>query len=551
MIYFLIDMGIKEIAFKHALINAIEFNGKCSFQAVLSKVLGENQEFKKDMKTTVSLVKEIVEKVNKMSLSEQKKEFEKLGIKIEKKDEKKDLPELPEAQNGKVITAFPPEPSKYPHLGHAKAALINYMYAKKYNGKFFLRFEDTNPTLAKKEYYQAIINGLKWLGIEWDKIDYISDHIEEYYKYTEKLIKDGKAYVCLCQQDQIKKNRANGIECEHRSASTKENLNLWKDMFNFNQGEATVRLKIDMNHVNTTMRDPSIIRIIDKEHVRTGKKYKLWPTYDFGTAVMDGLQQVTHRVRSKEFEMRTELQHYIQDLLGFKRTFITEIARFNLEGVPSSGRIIREMIAKNELLGWDDPRLTTLMALKRRGFLPEAIKEFLISTGISKAESTLTWDVLESFNRKHLDKIANRYFAVFDPVKIQLNVEKTVEEPLHPEFPERGKRILKVSKEVYISRSDYEKFFGKTVRLIGLFNVKLSDRPEYAGNTIEQNMPKIHWVPGENVKISIVMNDGSTREMIAENGIESVKENEFVQFMRVGFARLDDKKRMLFYFTHN
>ncbi|MBU5687963.1 MAG: glutamate--tRNA ligase [Candidatus Aenigmarchaeota archaeon] len=543
-------MKIEELARKYALINALEFSGKANVQAVIGKIIKEDESLREKIKDVAKIVAKIVKEVNALSLEEQKKEFEKLGIKIEKKEEKKELPDLPLAEFGKVITAFPPEPSKYPHLGHAKAALINYVYAKKYGGMFILRFEDTNPELAKKEYYDAILDGLKWLGIEFDKIDYISDHIERYYEFTEKLIKEEKAYVCLCKQEEIKKNRANGIGCEHREQSIGENLSLWKKMFNeFKEKEATVRLRIDMNHKNTTMRDPSIIRIIDKEHPRTGKKYRLWPTYDFGTSVMDGLEGVTHRFRSKEFEMRDELQKYIQKLLGFKQTYIQEIARFNLEGVPSSGRIIRQMIAEGQLYGWDDPRLTTLMALKRRGFLPEALKEFLLSTGISKSESTLTWEMLESFNRKYLDQKANRYFAVVNPVKIEVNgLAKEVEELLHPDYPERGKRKIIVSKDIYIEKNDYEKYFGNVVRLIGLGNIKLGKKPEYVGNEILQDMPKIHWVSEPFTKIKIMMNDGKILDAIAEPNIKDC--NDYVQFVRFGFAKLDSRKDMFFYYTH-
>ncbi len=546
---------INKVIYKYALINAIEFDGKADFQAVLGKVLNEQPELKKDIKTLAKKIKKVVDDVNSLGLEKQKKEFNELGLKIEKKAEKKDLPELPNAKKGNVVTAFPPEPSKYPHIGHAKAALINYLYAKKYDGSFILRFEDTNPELARKEYYDAIIDGLKWLGIKWDKIDYISDHINEYYKFTEKLIKEKNAYVCLCQQEKIKSLRAKMIECEHRGQDVKENMKLWKKMLTeLKEGEATVRLKIDMNHKNATMRDPSIMRIIDKKHARTGEKYRVWPVYDFGTSVMDGIEGVTHRIRSKEFEMRTELQRHIQKLLGFRSPFITEIARFNLEGVQSSGRIIREMIANKELFGWDDPRLTTLMALKRRGFKPEAIKEFLISTGVSKTESNLTWDLLESFNRRFIDPIANRYFVILDPIEIRIeNAPKitSVEEPLHPDHPERGNKIIPVNIErVFVSKSDFEKFKGKKIRLIGLFNIIMNKEAKYHSNELIADMPKIQWVSEKNVKIRIIMNDGSMKEGIAEPSIVKVKEGESIQMVRLGFARLDSAKQMLFYFTH-
>ena len=374
---------MKDIILKHVLMNAIQYNGKANSGAVVGKLLSENPEFKKDIKKTMKEVNEIIKEVNSWKLEKQKQKLEEMGLKIEKKskEDKHELPDLPNAIPGKVVTAFPPEPSKYPHIGHAKAALINYLYAKKYQGEFFLRFEDTNPELAKQEYYDAITEGLKWLGINWDnKIDYITDHIEKFYEATEKLIKKNKAYVCFCQSEETKKCRKEMTCCDCRKKPAKENLDNWKKMLSgeIKEGEASVRLKISMEHKNAAMRDPSIMRIIDQPHARTGNKYRVWPMYDFGTSLMDSWEGVTHRIRSKEFELRKELQKFIQEALSLPTTYIDEIARFNLEGVESSGRIIREKIKSGELLGWDDPRLTTLMALKRRGFQPEAIKEFLV-----------------------------------------------------------------------------------------------------------------------------------------------------------------------------
>jgi len=543
-------MNVEEIARKHALINALEFDGKASLQAVLNKVLGEDESLKKDIKTVVAIVRKVVEEVNSLSIEGQRKEFERLGLKVEKRVERKGLPDLPFAERGKVVTAFPPEPSKYPHLGHAKSALINYLYAKKYEGKFILRFEDTNPRMVKKEYYEAIMDGLKWLGIEWDEVDYISDHIEKFYEFAEKLIKDGNAYVCLCEQEKIKKMRSIGLGCEHREHDVEKNLELWEKMLKeFKEGEASLRLKIDMSHKNNTMRDPSIMRVIEKAHPRTGKRYRVWPTYDFGAAVMDGLEGVTHRFRSKEFEMRGELQRHIQRILGLKETFIQEIARFNLKGVPSSGRVIRQMIIEGKLLGWDDPRLTTLMALKRRGFLPEAIKEFLLSTGISKTEATLTWETLESFNRKHLDEKADRYFAVLEPVEIEVEgLPEKVEELLHPDHPERGKRLIPLGKKVYVSKEDFQRYRGKKVRLIGLCNITLEEKCRNEGVQIIHEIPKIQWVSEPNVKIKVLMDDGRILEMVAEPEIVKVK--EYAQLVRFGFVKLESREGMSFVFTH-
>ena len=549
---------MKDIILKHTLLNAIQYSGKADIGAVVGKVLAENPELKKDMKKTIESISQTIKEVNSSGLKKQQKKLDEMGLKLEKKPKeyKHELPELPNADKGKVVTAFPPEPSKYPHIGHAKAALINYLYAKKYDGKFILRFEDTNPELAKQEYYDAILEGLKWLGIEWDKLDYITDHMKKYYEATEELIKENKAYACFCKSEQIKEHRKNMTECMCRDKQTQENLGDWKKMLSgeIQEGEVSVRLKISMQHKNAAMRDPSIMRIIDRPHVRTRNKYRVWPMYDFGTTLMDSWEGVTHRIRSKEFEARKELQNFIQKTLGFPVTYIDEIARFNLEGVESSGRKIRELIESKELLGWDDPRLTTLMALKRRGFQPEAIRDFLLATGLTKTESTITWDKFESFNRRAIEPIANRYFAVFDPFEIKVNESPKItqaKEYLHPDHPERGSRTIPVNtSKIFISKDDYEKYKGKKVRLIGLFNIELEKNVEYAGNEIIQEMPKIQWVSEDNIEVSVVMNDGSEKKGIAEPEVISLKVDDIIQFQRFGFVRLDDKRGMKFYFTH-
>jgi len=548
---------MEKLILKHTVINAVQHNGKADVKAVLGKLISEKPELRDRIKELIPEIKKIVKLVNSWNLEKQQKELKKLGITKKRRiKERKGLPELPKAKKGKVITAFPPEPSKYPHIGHAKAALINFLYAKKYNGKFILRFEDTNPESVKEQYYDAIIDGLKWLGIKWNKIDYISNHIKKYHDATERLIKENKAYVCLCKQSEIKKNRRLMTECKCRNNDTAKNLELWKKMLTtLKEGEASVRLKISMSHKNATMRDPTIMRILEKSHVRIGNKYRVWPMYDFGTALMDSWGGVTHRVRSKEFEMRTELQQFIQKSLGLKSPYITEIARFNLKGVPSSGRIIREMIKNGELLGWDDPRLTTLISLKRRGFVPEAIREFLISTGVSKAESVLTWYMLESFNRSIIDSKCNRYFCVFDPVEIEIRNApeiKKVRVHLHPDFPKRGYREIPVNvKKILISREDFEKFRGKEIRLIGLFNIKLDKKAEFTSKEIVIEMPKIQWISEKNIPVKILMNDGTEKEGLSEPEIKKLKVNDRIQFMRFGFCRLDQTKpNLIFYFTH-
>ncbi len=547
----------KKIILKYAILNAVQHEGKADIQAVLGKILSEKPEFRNKIKEIIPEIKKTVTDVNSWRKEKQENEMKKLGVTVEKKvEEKRELADLPDAKIGKVVTAFPPEPSKYPHIGHAKAALINYLYAKKYKGKFILRFEDTNPLAAKKEYYDVFLDGLKWLDIKWDRLDYTSDHIEKFYEATEKLIKENKAYVCVCEQNEIKKSRRFMTECKCRNNSTEKNVELWKKMLTgLKEGEASVRIKISMNNKNAAMRDPSIMRIIDQPHVRTGKKYRVWPMYDFATSLMDGWEGVTHRVRSKEFEMRRELQQFIQKSTGLKITYITEMARFNLEGVPSSGRQIREMIQNKQLTGWDDPRLVTLIALRRRGFDPEGIKEFLISTGVTKTESMLTWDVLESFNRSIIDPKCNRYFAVFNPVEIKVvdaPETKKVNVHMHPDFPKRGFREIPVNlNKIFVSRDDFNKFKGKEIRLIGLFNITLDKQAKFTSKEVDMKMPKIQWVSDDNVPIKVVMPDSTLKKGIAEPEIKKLKVDKRFQLVRFAFCRVDKTKpELILYFTH-
>jgi glutamyl-tRNA synthetase len=546
---------MRKIIFKQALINAYLHKGKADVKAVVKRTIAEKPSLREKIDEVIKLTKKIVKEVNKLSLEEQERKIKELKIKIPKKEERVGLPPLPKAVRGRVITAFPPEPSKFPHLGHAKAALLNYEYAKMYNGKFVLRFEDTNPEKVKKIYYKEIENGLKWLGIKWHKKEFISDFIPKFYEIAEFFIKKGYAYVCLCKRDKIKRLRYQKKECEHRNQSIEKNLALWRKMLSeFKGGKAHLRLKIDMKHKNAVMRDPTIMRIVESKHPRKGGKYRVWPLYDFATSLMDAWEGVTHRLRSKEFEIRKELQQYIQKLVGAKPPIIIEFGRLNLKGVPTSGRVIRKLIGEKKLTGWDDPRLTTLIALKRRGFLPQAISEFVISTGISKAEALLEWDALEAINRKYVDPIANRYFGVFDPVKIKIknapNV-KFVKVKIHPE-KKKFRKIQVNLNSIYIEKEDLRNLRGKEVALIGLFTVKLGKTSKFLGEEIKFETPKIHWVSEPHVKCEIILPNARRKTILVEPNILNEKKGGHVQLVRRCFGRIDKilKKKIVIYFTH-
>jgi len=546
---------------KLAHLNAVKHDGKANPGAVVGGVIGDFPELKKDMKDVMKIINQTVEEVNSMGTDCQEAELLKIDSSaLDKKEHVVDLFGFLNIKEGeKVRTAFPPGPEKQPHIGHAKALLINYLLAEKYNGEFILRFEDTNPALVKEKYYDIMLEQFEWVGVKWKKVVYASDHMELYYKHCEDVIKSGDAYYCTCSQEETKKGRETGEACSCRGNSPEENHSLWKAMPKQEKSSATMRLKIDLKHKNSTMRDPAIFRIIDEEHARLGKKYRVWPGYDFQNSIMDGFLEITHRIRSKEFEMRNELQRYLQTLLGYKETHIYEIGRFNLEGVLSSGRVIREKVESGELIGWDDPSLTTLSALRRRGFLPEAIKDFVIKTGITKNDATLTWDDLIVHNKRLLDKEADRYFFVHDPVEILIHdaPEREIELNLHP-TERKGGRKFKVNNEFYTSQKDFESLeSGNVYRLMECLNFKFENHKfTYLDNKIEtykkEGKGMIHFLPktAENIEVSILMPDKEVLRGLLEKTAKNVSEGSVVQFERFGFVRLDNKKDMRFWFTH-
>jgi len=322
-----------------------------------------------------------------------------------------------------------------------------------------------------------------------------------------------------------------------------------------------LRLKGYMQHENTAMRDPTLLRVILHSHPRQGKKYRLWPTYDLENAIMDGMEGVTHRLRTKEFELRNELQNHLQTVLGFNKTKIYEFARCNLEGVESSGRIIRELIKKKKLIGWDDPSLTTIVALRRRGFVAEAIKNFVLSTGINKTESTLTWDDFIMHNKRILDAKADRYFFIHDAkeIKIENAPERTVKLKLHPESEERV-REFKVKDIFYVEKDDFKKFKnGKLYRLMDCLNFKKKGSKFIFDSTEHEKFKKhgdfiMHWLPKQKdlVKTEVLMPDKKLMKGIAEPLVKKLDENKVIQFTRFGFCRLDkkEKNKLSFWFTH-
>ena len=472
-------------------------------------------------------------------------------VSLKSKEEKKILPPLPKAEKGKVVTRFPPEPSGYLHIGHAKAAIIDHEYARMYDGKFILRFDDTNPVNAKIEYYEAIKEDLIWLGVKPDIIENTSDDLERLYYYAERLIEKGFAYVCLCDPETIKLNRMKGMECNCRKSSFEVNLERWEKMFKeYSRNEAILRFKGNMKSLNTVMRDPTLFRIIEEEHPLKGNKYRVWPTYDFAAPVKDSLDGVTHALRTKEYELRDELYFSILKALELREPILIEFSRLEMKGSVLSKRQIREMISKGLVSGWDDPRLATLRALKRRGYQPEAIKEFILSLGVSKVESEPTWDLINSINRKIIDPKAKRLFFVSEPVKVKLEgfPLKKVKLRYHPDR-DLGEREIEITESLFISKEDFESIReGEKIRLMDLGNFTIKgDKLLFDGFELDHKLKKFHWVNGKalDLKVLFPLEDRLIKGKVEDN-FQNLNIGDIVQFVRFGFCKIDSKDEVIF-----
>ncbi len=405
-----------------------------------------------------------------------------------------DLAENPEH---KIHTRFPPEPNGYLHIGSAKAIWINAMTAKKYGGLFNLRYDDTNPSKEDVEYVESIYEDLTWLGCEpTGGVFYGSDYFEKCYEYGIKPIKDGKAYVCDLTADEMREYRGTltepGKPSPYRDRSVEENLELFERMRNgeFPDGAKTLRAKIDMASPNINMRDPAIYRIVHTSHHRQGDKWCNYPLYDYAHPIQDALEGITHSLCSIEFENHRPLYDWVVDNLGFeKKPKQREFARLNVTHTVMSKRYLRKLVETGLVDGWDDPRMPTLSGLRRRGYTPSAIFDFVSRAGVAKAYSVVDYELLEHCIREELNTSADRRIAIMKPIKVVVTnypEDKTeyFELPNNPGNPERGTRKLPFTRELYIDADDFAevpppKFFRMKpdgeVRLMGAYIVKCNE----------------------------------------------------------------------------
>ncbi len=408
---------------------------------------------------------------------------------------------------GRVHTRFPPEPNGYLHIGHAKSILLNYGIARDYNGKFNLRFDDTNPTKEEQEYVDSIIEDVRWLGADWeDRLFYASDYFDQLYEWAVQLIKDGKAYVDDLSPEEIRAYRGTltepGRESPYRNRSVEENLDLFERMKNgeFPNGARVLRAKIDMASPNLNLRDPVMYRILHASHHRTGDKWCIYPMYDWAHGQCDSIEGITHSICTLEFENHRPLYDWFLDQLGIFHPQQIEFARLNLSYTVLSKRRLIQLVEQGHVNGWDDPRMPTLSGLRRRGVTPEAIQNFAAAIGVAKTNSTIDLALFEYHIRQDLNARATRRMAVLNPLKVVItNYPEGQTEELeainNPEDESAGTRMVPFSRELYIEQDDFmedppRKYFrlspGREVRLrYGYFITCTDVVKDEDGNVIE------------------------------------------------------------------
>jgi glutamyl-tRNA synthetase len=564
-----------------ALKNASEHSGNTNVNTVLSRILSLKPELKKEIKTLIEEIRVVVDSVNKQEIQQQIEYLDSTYSKNKLLDSKSrhehaeshSLPEL-DLTESQVVTRFPPEPNGYPHIGHAKAVIIDEEYARMYNGKLILRFDDTNPMNEKLEFYDAIRNDLEWLGVKPDITKNTSDDISILHELGRKITTKGDAYVCTCEINNIHKMRMQQVECPCRtnidnSEHNQERLGKFFDG-TYHQNEAIVRFRGNMQDQNTVMRDPTLFRIIEASHPLLGQKVTVWPTYDFAAPIEDSLDGVTHALRTKEYELRNALYQDILERLELRKPKVVEFSRLEFENMPVSKRKIKKLIDDGMIEGWNDPRLLTLSALRRRGYDPKAIRSFVLSLGLTLADTKPPFKTLESINRKILDPNTIRLFFVKNPIMLLIQDAKDIRVKLnnHP-TSNLGTREVDVSKVIYISHDDAAALrIDEQIRLMELYNVKINEidlenkkliTASYLNNEVVKEMKKIQWVSEKNlskyrirVPKEIYDNDKfnpNSLEIIegyAESSILQLKSHTPVQFIRFGFCITEENSSAIF-----
>jgi glutamyl-tRNA synthetase len=539
---------LERLVLKYALQNAISYSGKANASAVIGKVFAEKTELKSRAKEIAQIARRVVEEVNRLSPDEQRKKLENIAPELLSKEKKEKEFKLPELNNvrGEVVMRFAPNPSGPLHIGHSRVAFLNDEYVRRYGGRYINRFEDTDPARVDPEAYDFIKEDLEWLGVRITETHYQSDRLEIYYKIAKELLEKGHAYVCTCKPDVWRDLKEKSKPCPHRNSSLEEQMHLWDKLFDgsFSPEEASLMIKTNLNDPNPALRDFPALRIEDTPHPRTGTRYRVYPLMNFSVAVDDHLMGLTHVLRGKDHLNNTYRQKYIFDYLGWPRPEYIHYGRVSIVGPELSTSKMSMGIKEKRYTGWDDVQLGTIRALARRGFRPEALREYWIRAGLNEVDVEFSWDTLYALNKDIVDPEAKRYFFVADPVPLEITGVDRLEgkAPLHPSRPELGFRTyhLETPIKVFVQLNDI-KGAGK-IRLKDLCNIELIDeKAVYRGNdlsAIKQGYKIIHWAPVDSLPMIVLMPDGSKVIGVGERSLTREVGN-IVQLERFGFVRIE------------
>ncbi len=559
------EESLEKLIRGYALKDAVKHGGKAKVGSVMSMLLGDHPDLKPRAREIARLAARIVEEVNRLSPAEQEEELRAGYPELLEEPRKRAaeerayrLPPLPGAVEGRVVTRFAPNPDFVIHLGNARPAILSDEYAKMYKGKMILRFEDTDPRTKRPmpEAYDLIKEDLKWLGVVWHEEYVQSERMPLYYDVAREMIQRGCAYIDTCGEESRRLLRE-GRYCPTRDNPPEWHLEHFEKMVagEYGEGEAVLRVKTDPKHPNPSVRDWVAFRVIDPvkyPHPRVGSRYYAWPTYNFAVSVDDHMMGVTHVLRGKEHQVNTEKQLYVYRCMGWDPPVFVHFGRLKLEGFIMSKSYIRRLLEENpdKFLGYDDPRFGTIAGLRRRGILPEAIRELILSVGVKPGDATVSWANLAAINRKLLDPIADRLMYVWDPVELRVEgIGECIEAliPYHPDRPDR-KRSIRVcpGETVLVNREDASR--GE-IRLIGLGNFQvngstldfINDSLEYAR---ERRLPIVQWVPPKDrTPLTVYEPQGlefRVYEGYAEPALREYGADARLQLMRFGFIRVDE-----------
>ncbi len=539
-------MGIEEDAYRYAIKNAALHDGKADVGAIVGKLKALHPEL--NIKKTMEIALEAVRKVNSMERAEIEKEFElfdRQGYELKPKEKEDVLPELEWAEKEPVVTRYAPNPNGPFHLGNARTALLSKEYAARYRGKFILRFDDTDPKVKKpiENAEQIFKEDLHWLGCDPDETFFASERLELYHGYMKTGLQKGFAYICQCEPESWRAKIKEKKACPCREKGAKEQLKLFEKMLKneIKEGEGVLRIKTDLKHADPSVRDWWAAKVVDKPRHPNPKArdFHVWPSYNFASAIDDHLMKVTLIIRGQEHEQNKTKQLFLYGHFGWSYPHCFHIGRINLPKVALSTSKIKEGIDKGEYSGWDDPRLGTIRAFRRRGFKAEVLKEALFDLGVNTNDSVMQWEKLIDLNRKLIEPESDRMSFIEESLQLDVN------------YAPRG------MKKMVVDKSQFERFkAGEVVRLRGLFNIKIIRKDplqvfaDFVGEA-KVNKPIVGWFV-QGIDAEILMNDNSRKLGLADEAIEEKRPGGRVYFDRLGFCIVEGKEsgRVKLRFTH-